>query len=106
VEVRLKKSRSKELSEMTAESSESVDPLSVEGDGVIRDVAFVRFTMNGKVDALDVLRRPIHELCGHSMAKWDAIQERLTADAKLVLMSHGQERPIEADIVSTIQRWT
>jgi hypothetical protein len=76
---------------MTAESSESVDPLSVEDDGVIRDVAFVRFTMNGKVDALDVLRRPIHELCGHSMAKWDAIQERLTADAKLVLMSHGQD---------------
>ena len=102
----MKKSRSKELSEMTVESSESVDPLSAEGDGVIRDVAFVRFTMNGKVDALDVLRRPIHELCGHSMAKWDAIQARLVHGAKLVLMNHGQERPIEPDIVKTIQRWT
>lgn len=87
--------------------SESVDlrgatPMS----SVDRDVHFVRFMMNGKVDALDVNRKPIRELCGHSLSKWSLIQERLAKGAALLLMSYGHERPIGPEMVAAIQRWT
>lgn len=102
----MKKSKSKESSEAMAESSESADRPNAEADNVVRDVVFVRFLMNGKVDALDADRRPIRELCGHSMSVWNSIRHRLADGASLVLMSHGQERPVDLDAVPMIQRWT
>ena len=62
--------------------------------------------MNGKVDALDVNRKPIRDLCGHSLSKWGLIQARLADGAALLLMSHGHERSIGPEMIPTIQRWT